>query len=58
MSYLSWYSHRNGFHFPLMEFVESTEDQQISNFLKDGATIYISLNVENLKSPKYQKIYL
>lgn len=47
MSYLSWYSHRNGFHFPLMEFVESTEDQQISNFLKDGATIYISLNVEN-----------
>lgn len=30
-----------------MEFVESTEDHQISNFLKDGATIYISLYIEN-----------
>lgn len=50
MSYLSRYSHRNGFHFPLVEFVESTEDQQMSNFLKDGAKYQ--------KSPKYQKICL
>ncbi len=31
IAYLSWYSHRNGFHFPFMEFVKPTEDQEISN---------------------------
>lgn len=28
-AYLSWYSHRNGFHFPFMQFVEPKEDQEI-----------------------------
>jgi len=32
MFYLPWDSHRNGFHFPFMQFVEPTED--ISNHNK------------------------